>query len=116
MASQPARKLIRASRDLAIKACSPNAAEIVPVRHGRLDHRQGRDHPQVNTADIFPARRKLAPRCEGILSIPQFQSACKVVPAAAGHDQNWELQLRQSWQMTVNGTIASENQNRIRFG
>ena len=56
MASQPARKLIRAPRDFAVKPYSSDAAEIVPMGRGCLARQQGRDHAQVNTADILPVR------------------------------------------------------------
>ena len=72
------------------------------------------EDPEVDLTNILTIRAVPAPRPQGGPAAIYPQRAGKIIAAAGGHDQNRDGALIQSGKMTVNRSVAAENQSSVR--
>jgi hypothetical protein len=68
---------------------------------------------EVDGTDVLGVLAELAPGGERIADTPQAKRAGKIVAAAAGYYQYWQMQLYQLPEVAMHSAISAKNQDDI---
>src|SRR5579862_5001075 len=71
------------------------------------------DDAQIDAVHATSARTKTCPCRKRLLLVRELQSTREIVSTATWHNEHRKLQLSQTRQVTMNGSIPTENQNGI---
>lgn len=116
MSTEPLGKPVCPASNFSIEAYASNATKITWCTDRIIPpgtNRRPLNHAEIYSAQIPSAHSEPLPRREGIAYAAQPERPREIIPAAARHNQDRDIQLNQGCEMPMNRAVTAENDDRV---
>jgi hypothetical protein len=111
--THPARQLVSPAGHFPIQPDASHAAEIMWRGRPARVTPEGQDDAQINRPQIAMSGAEPPPSRKRIAQTMQSQGASKIIPATNRHNQHRQSKLHQLTQVTMDGSVATKQQDDV---